>query len=77
MDDFHRVRDYLTSLQDRICRAIETADGPGAPLFYTWRDLERGTAMLANLLAIVAAMALMVVVAWLGWPWRTSSNPAW
>jgi malonyl-CoA/methylmalonyl-CoA synthetase len=31
--------------------AIETADGPGAPLCYTWRDLERGTAMLANLLA--------------------------
>jgi malonyl-CoA/methylmalonyl-CoA synthetase len=30
--------------------AIETADGPGAPLYYTWRDLERGTAMLANLL---------------------------
>ncbi|WP_326542948.1 malonate--CoA ligase [Pseudorhodoferax sp.] len=30
--------------------AIETADG-GAPLYYTWRDLERGTAMLANLLA--------------------------
>jgi malonyl-CoA/methylmalonyl-CoA synthetase len=31
--------------------AIETADGPGAPLVYTWRDLERGSAMLANLLA--------------------------
>ena len=31
--------------------AIETADGPGAPRFYTWRDLERGTAMMANLLA--------------------------
>jgi malonyl-CoA/methylmalonyl-CoA synthetase len=30
--------------------AVETADGPGAPLHYTWRDLERGTAMLANLL---------------------------
>ena len=30
--------------------AIETADGPGAPLHYTWHDLERGTAMLANLL---------------------------
>ena len=30
--------------------AIETADGPGAPLYYRWRDLERGTAMLANLL---------------------------
>lgn len=30
--------------------AVETVDGPGAPHFYTWRDLERGTAMLANLL---------------------------
>jgi malonyl-CoA/methylmalonyl-CoA synthetase len=30
--------------------AVETADGPDAPLFYTWRDLERGTAMIANLL---------------------------
>ncbi len=29
--------------------AIETADGE--PLHYTWRDLDRGTAMLANLLA--------------------------
>jgi malonyl-CoA/methylmalonyl-CoA synthetase len=31
--------------------AIETADGPAAPLRYSWRDLERGSAMLANLLA--------------------------
>ena len=35
--------------------AIETADGGGAgdfaPLYYSWADLERGTAMLANLLA--------------------------
>jgi malonyl-CoA/methylmalonyl-CoA synthetase len=30
--------------------AIETADTP-TPLFYTWRDLERGSAMIANLLA--------------------------
>jgi malonyl-CoA/methylmalonyl-CoA synthetase len=30
--------------------AIETGDGPGAPLYYTWRDLERGSAMIANLL---------------------------
>ena len=30
--------------------AIETADGPGAPLLYTWRDVERATAMIANLL---------------------------
>ena len=31
--------------------AIETGDGAGAPLRYSWLDLERGTAMLANLLA--------------------------
>jgi malonyl-CoA/methylmalonyl-CoA synthetase len=30
--------------------AIETADGPGAPRYYTWRDLERASAMIANLL---------------------------
>ena len=30
--------------------AIQTCDGPGAPLNYRWRDLDRGTAMLANLL---------------------------
>ncbi|NRF65976.1 malonyl-CoA synthase [Aquincola sp. S2] len=38
--------------------AIETADGPAGqpftPQHYTWRDLERGTAMLANLLAGLA-----------------------
>lgn len=30
--------------------AIETADGPDAPLYYTWRDLEVASAMIANLL---------------------------
>ena len=34
---------------DLDATAIETAD-TAAPLFYTWRDLERGTAMLANLI---------------------------
>jgi malonyl-CoA/methylmalonyl-CoA synthetase len=34
---------------DRV--AVETADGPGAPQHYTWRDLDRGSAMIANLLA--------------------------
>ena len=34
---------------DLDATAIETADTP-LPLLYTWRDLERGTAMLANLL---------------------------
>jgi malonyl-CoA/methylmalonyl-CoA synthetase len=29
--------------------AVETADGPGAPRRYTWRDLDRASAMIANL----------------------------
>jgi malonyl-CoA/methylmalonyl-CoA synthetase len=37
--------------------AIETADGPGAPLYYSWRDLDRGSAMIANLLASLALPA--------------------
>ncbi len=35
---------------DLDATAIETGDGPLAPGYYTWRDLERGSAMLANLL---------------------------
>ena len=38
---------------DLDATAIETAD-TAAPLYYTWRDLERGTAMLANLIASLA-----------------------
>jgi malonyl-CoA/methylmalonyl-CoA synthetase len=30
--------------------AVETADGDGAPRRYTWRDLDRTSAMIANLL---------------------------
>ena len=30
--------------------AVETADGPGAPRHYSWRDLDRASAMIANLL---------------------------
>jgi len=44
--------------------AIETADAPGShdghpftPLHYTWRDLERGSARIANLLADLALPA--------------------
>jgi malonyl-CoA/methylmalonyl-CoA synthetase len=44
--------------------AIETADAPGGrdghpftPLHYTWRDLERGSARIANLLADLALPA--------------------
>ncbi len=38
---------------DLDATAIETAD-TATPLFYTWRDLERGTAMLANLIENLA-----------------------
>ena len=38
---------------DLQATAIETADTPEA-LYYSWADLERGTAMLANLLASLA-----------------------
>ncbi len=38
---------------DLDATAIETAD-TAAPLHYTWRDLERGTAMLANLIDSLA-----------------------
>jgi len=44
---FVALRSAFPSDIDTI--AIETADA--TPLYYTWRDLERGTAMLANLLA--------------------------
>ena len=40
---------------DLDATAIETADAPAgsdfSPLYYTWRDLERGSAKIANLLA--------------------------
>ena len=35
---------------DLDATAIETADDPAAARFYTWRDIERATAKLANLL---------------------------
>ena len=42
---------------DLDATAIETADGPQAPLRYSWRDLERGSAMIANLLGGLAIPA--------------------
>lgn len=44
---FVALRDTFPADLDAI--AVETAD-TSAPLHYTWRDLERGTAMIANLL---------------------------
>ena len=35
---------------DLTATAVEVADGPHAGAHYTWADLDRGTAMLANLL---------------------------
>ena len=43
---FSALRNAFPTDLDSV--AIETADGPA--LHYTWRDLDRGTAMLANLL---------------------------
>jgi malonyl-CoA/methylmalonyl-CoA synthetase len=45
---FVALRDAFPDDVDAI--AIETVDGPGAPRSYTWRDIERTTARLANLL---------------------------
>ena len=35
---------------DLDATAVETADGEGAPAFFTWRDLDRASARIANLL---------------------------
>jgi malonyl-CoA/methylmalonyl-CoA synthetase len=48
---FSALRAAFPADLDRV--AIETADTP-VSLAYTWRDLERGSAMLANLLASLA-----------------------
>jgi malonyl-CoA/methylmalonyl-CoA synthetase len=54
---FNALRAGFPADLDRI--AIETADAAGATasLHYSWRDLERGTAMLANLLDSLALPA--------------------
>ena len=41
-DDFLRVRDYLTGLQDRICAAIEGADGAATFKEDRWERAEGG-----------------------------------
>jgi len=55
VNTFAALRAAFPAALDAV--AIETADGAGAPLFYTWRDLERGSAMLANVLASLALPA--------------------
>jgi len=42
MEDIDRVRDYLTGLQDRICTAIETADGGARFAEDNWTRSEGG-----------------------------------
>ncbi|MGN7727281.1 oxygen-dependent coproporphyrinogen oxidase [Luteimonas sp. 22616] len=42
MEDIDRVRDYLTGLQDRICTAIETADGSARFAEDNWAREEGG-----------------------------------
>jgi coproporphyrinogen III oxidase len=47
--DFTRVRDYLTDLQDRICTAIEAADGQARFIEDRWeRSAEGSTSGLAG-----------------------------
>ncbi len=59
---YARLRAHFPDRLDDV--AIETADAPGSPdghpftpLHYTWRDLERGSARIANLLADLALPA--------------------
>ena len=59
---YAQLRAHFPERLDDI--AIETADAPGghgghpfAPLHYTWRDLERGSARIAKLLADLALPA--------------------
>ena len=42
MNEFERVRQYLTDLQDRICAAIETADGQARFAEDLWQRAEGG-----------------------------------
>ena len=42
MNEFDRVRDYLTGLQDRICSAIEHADGQARFIEDSWQRAEGG-----------------------------------
>ena len=42
MDDFDRVRHYLTDLQDRICAAIEAVDGGARFIEDAWTRAEGG-----------------------------------
>ncbi|KOR40431.1 coproporphyrinogen III oxidase [Xanthomonas oryzae] len=42
MNEFDRVRDYLTDLQDRICAAVEAADGKARFAEDLWKREEGG-----------------------------------
>ena len=55
MNLFSALRQAFPADLDAV--AIETADGPGAPLLYSWRDLDRASAMMANLLDSLALPA--------------------
>ncbi|RYE98779.1 MAG: coproporphyrinogen III oxidase, partial [Oxalobacteraceae bacterium] len=42
MNEFDRVRDYLTGLQDRICAAVEASDGSARFAEDLWQREEGG-----------------------------------
>jgi malonyl-CoA/methylmalonyl-CoA synthetase len=60
---YARLRAFFPAQLDAV--AFETADAPGSlaehgaftPMYYTWRDLERGSARIANLFADLALPA--------------------
>jgi malonyl-CoA/methylmalonyl-CoA synthetase len=60
---YARLRAFFPAQLDAV--AFETADAPGSlaehgaftPMYYTWRDLERGSARIANLFADLALAA--------------------
>ena len=51
MKDNHNLFVALREAFPADLDAVAIECGDGEPLVYTWRDLERGTAMIANLLA--------------------------
>ena len=48
MNEFSDVRDYLTGLQDRICAAIETADGGACFHEDNWTRADKVGAVLGG-----------------------------
>ena len=72
ISDIDTVRDYLTGLQDRICAAIETADGGARFTEDRWQRAEGGGGRTESIL-----MSLPPLVRWeYGYAPETGSDEA-